>query len=145
MLRAWFVGDGLGGNEVGLETGGVGIEQVLDVFVALGFQDEAGVMIFGDTVGDFGIGVGGRIGTFLAGERDDDSGVVTAQWGKLVRLIPCPDFEARPLAPEVDARGGLDDVGNVGTTDAGGDFDEIEFAVGVGAEELGMSYSAHEA
>ncbi len=78
MLRAWFVGDGLGGNEVGLETGGVGIEQVLDVFVALGFQDEAGVMIFGDTVGDFGIGVGGRIGMFLAGERDNDSGVVAA-------------------------------------------------------------------
>ncbi len=77
-LRAWFVRDGLGGDEVGLETGGVGIEQLLDAFGALGLQDEAGVMIFGDTVGDFGIGVGGRIGMFLAGERKNDSGIVAA-------------------------------------------------------------------
>jgi hypothetical protein len=69
----------------------------------LGFQDEAGVVEFRDTVGDFGIGVGGRIGMLLAGERKNDSGVVAARWGKVVRLIPCSDFEARPLAPEVDA------------------------------------------
>src|SRR5260370_30194889 len=102
-------------------------------------------MIFRDAVGDLGIGVGGRIGMFLAGERKNDSGVVAAQWGKLVGLIPCPDFEAGPLAPEVDAGGGLDDIGNIGAADAGGDFDEIKFTVSVGAEELGMSDSAHEA
>jgi hypothetical protein len=86
-----------------LEAGGVGIEQVLNAFVVLRFEDEAGVVILRDAVGDFGIGVGGRIGMFLAGERKNDSRVVAAWWRKLVRLIPCSDFEARPFAPEVDA------------------------------------------
>ena len=102
-------------------------------------------MILGDAVSDFGIGVGGRVGMFLAGERKNDGGVVAARRGKLVRLIPCPDFEARPFAPEVDARGGLDDIGNVGAADAGGDFDEVKFAIGMRAEELSVSDSAHEA
>ncbi len=135
----------MGGDEIGLEAGGVGIEQVLDAFVALRFQDEAGVVIFRDAVGDFWVGVGGRIGMFLAGERKNDSGVLAAQRRKVVRLIPCPDFEARPFAPEVYARGCLDDVRNVRAADAGGDFDEINFAVGVRTEELGMGDSAHEA
>ena len=78
LLRAWFVGDWLGGDEIGLEAGGVGIEELLDAFGALGFQDEADVVIFGDAVGDFGIGVGGRIRMFLAGEREHDCGVVAA-------------------------------------------------------------------
>ncbi len=68
-LRAWFVREGLGGDEIGLEAGGVGIEELLDAFGALGFQDEAGVVILRDAAGDFGIGVGGGIGMFLAGKR----------------------------------------------------------------------------
>jgi len=60
-------------------------------------------------------------------------------------MIPCPDFEARPLAPKVDAGGGLDDIRDVGAADAGGDFDEIKFAVRVRAEELRMGDSTHEA
>ena len=75
-LGAWFVRNRLGGDEIGLKTGGVGIEELLDAFGALGFQDEADVMIFRDAVGDFGIGVGGCIGMFLASEREDDSGVI---------------------------------------------------------------------
>ena len=75
-LRAWFVRDWLRRDEIGLKTRGVGIEQLVDAFGALRFQDEAGVMIFRDAVGDFGIGVGGRIRMFLAGERKNDSGVV---------------------------------------------------------------------
>ncbi|OLE76887.1 hypothetical protein AUG19_01895 [archaeon 13_1_20CM_2_54_9] len=144
-LRAWFVWNGLGGDEIGSETVGVGIEQLLDAFGALGFEDEASVMVFRDAVGDFGVGVGGRIGMFLASERKDDCGVVAAQWGKLVRPISCSDFQTRPLAPEVDARGGLDDIGDVSAPDAGGDFNEIKFAIGVSAQELGMGDSAHEA
>ena len=77
-LSAWFVWDGLRRDEIGLKTGGVGIEELLDAFVALGLQDETRVVIFRDAVGDFGIGVGGRIGMFLAGERKNDSGVVAA-------------------------------------------------------------------
>src|SRR5712692_11255362 len=145
VLRAWLVGNRLGCNEIRVKTGSVGIEQVLDAFVALGFEDEAGVVVFRDAVADFGIGVGAGIGMFLPGERKNDSGVVAAQWGKLVRLIPCSDFQARPFAPEVDACGGLNDIGNIGAADAGGDFDEIKFAVSVRAQELRMGDSAHEA
>jgi hypothetical protein len=144
-LRAGLVRDRLSGEEIVAETAGVGIEQMLDAFVALRFEDEADVVVFGDAIGDFGIGVGGRVRLFLAGERNDDSGVVAAHGGKLVRLIPCPDFEARPFAPEVDAGGSLDDIGNVGAADAGGDLDEIEFAVGMRLQKLGMSHSTHEA
>jgi len=77
-LGARFVGDGLGGDEIGLETGGVGIEELLDAFGALGLQDEADVVIFGNAVGDFGICIGGRIGVLLASERKNDCGVVAA-------------------------------------------------------------------
>ena len=78
MLRGWFIWDGLDGDEIGLETKRVGIEELLDAFGALGFQDETDVVVFRDAVGDFGIGVGGRIGMFLAGERKNDGGVVAA-------------------------------------------------------------------
>ena len=67
VLRTWFVGNRLGCDEIGVKTDGVGIEELLDAFGALGFEDEAGVVIFRDAVGDFGVGVGGRIGMFLAG------------------------------------------------------------------------------
>ena len=77
-LRAWFFRNGLRCDEIGLKTGGVGIEQMLNSFGALGFQDEADVVILRDAAGDFGIGVGARIGMFLASERENDSGVVAA-------------------------------------------------------------------
>ena len=51
----------------------------------------------------------------------------------------------RPLAPEIDARGGLDDFGNVRSANSGGDFEEVELAVGVGFQEFGVSDSANAA
>jgi len=79
MLRRWLVGDGLGGDEIGLKAGGVRIEQLLKAFGALGLQDKADVVILGDAAGNFGIGVGGSIGMFLASERKNDRGIVAAQ------------------------------------------------------------------
>ena len=67
QLRGWLVWDGLGRDEIGLKAGGVGIEELLNAFGALGLEDEASVVILRDAVGDFGIGIGGRIGMFLAG------------------------------------------------------------------------------
>src|SRR5260370_2073458 len=99
LLRGWFVRDGLRGDEIGVKAAGVGIEQVLNAFGALRLQDEAGVVIPGDAVGDFRIGVGGSIRMFLAGERKNDSGIIGAWGRKLVRPIPCPDLHSRPLAP----------------------------------------------
>jgi|SRR5882724_3364570 len=144
-LRSWLVRDGLGGEEIGLKAGGVGIKKLLDSFGASGLQDEADVVVFGDAVGNFWIGVGGRVGMFLASEGENDAGVVAAQRGKLVRLIPSSDFEAGPFAPEVDARCVFDDVGDVGAAYAGGDFDEIEFAVGMRFQKLRVGDSAQEA
>src|SRR5260370_36071410 len=102
-------------------------------------------MIPGDAVGDFGIGVGGSIRMFLARERKNDTGIIIANRRKLVRLIPCPHFKARPVAPEVDSVRSFDDSGDVGAANAGGDFDEIKLAAGVRPKELRMGHSAHEA
>src|SRR5260370_34246829 len=97
-----------------------------------------------DAVGAFGIVVGGSAWMLLRGERNNYGCVVEARGGKLVGLIPCPNFEPRPLAPGVDAGCGLNHVGDVGAADAGGDFDEIEFAAGVRPQELRMGHSAYE-
>ena len=67
----------------------------------------------------------GRVGLFLAGQGDDRSGVILPDLGQVVELLPCSDFEARPLAPEIDAGGGANHIGDVGTADARGDFKEI--------------------
>src|SRR2546427_6297028 len=58
--------------------------------------------------------------TTLFRSRENDSGVVATSGGKLVGLIPCTNFEPRPLAPEVDPRCGLDDIGDIGPADASG-------------------------
>ena len=94
-----FFRDGLKGQEIVLEANGVGIEEFLDAFAAGRLQDEAGVVIFMDTVGDFGIAVGICVGMLLAGEAQDYAGVIFSRRRQGVRLLPCSDFEARPFAP----------------------------------------------
>jgi len=66
MLRSWFFWNRLGGDEIRLKSRSVRIEQVLDAFGVLGLQNEADVMILGDAVRDFRIGVGRSVGMFLA-------------------------------------------------------------------------------
>ena len=79
QLRAWFVGDRLRGDEIGLKPGGVGIEELPNALGVLGLQDEADVVVFPDAVCDFGVGVGGCIGVFLASQGKNDSRVVAAR------------------------------------------------------------------
>ena len=79
VLRARFVGNRLGGDELGEKAAGVGIEQLLKTFVALRLQNEADMMILRDPVGDFRIAVGGSIGMFLASERKNDSGIIASR------------------------------------------------------------------
>src|SRR5437667_12173632 len=143
MLRSWFFWNRLGGDEIRLKSRSVRIEQVLDAFGVLGLQNEADVMILGDAVRDFRIGVGRSVGMFLARKRKNHGSVVAARRRKLVGLVPCPNSQAGPLSPEVASRGGFDDIGNVGAADAGSDFDEIKLTVGMGPQELGMRDSAH--
>ena len=99
-------------------------------------------MIFSDAVDYFGVVVGGGVGIFLTREREDDAGVIAANGRKLVGSFAGTHFEAGPFAPEIDAGGGFHDVGNVRAADAGGNFDEIEFAVGVGFQEFSVRYAA---
>src|SRR5260370_27742193 len=98
-----------------------------------------------DEAGDSRISVGGSTRIFLASQRKNDSGISGAGRRKLVRLIPRPHFKPRPFAPEVDSRGGLDDIRDIGAADAGGDFDEIKFAVRVRTQELSLGHPAQEA
>jgi hypothetical protein len=96
-----FVWDWLGGQEVGLEALGVGVQEFLDAVVAGGFQDEAGVVIFVDAVGDFGIGVRAGVRVFLASQAEDHAGVIVARGWRSVGLLPCAYFQAGPFAPEI--------------------------------------------
>src|ERR1700686_606083 len=103
------------------------------------------MVILRDAINDFGIVVGTRVGMLLARERKNYAGVVAARGGKLVRLLPCSDFEVRPFAPEINVGGGFDHVGNVGAADASGDFDEIKSAVSVRFQEFGVRDAAETA
>ena len=89
LLGGGSVGDWLGGQEVGLEALGVGVQEFLDAVVAGGFQDEAGVVIFVDAVDDFGIGERAGVGVLLASEAEDDAGVIVVDRRGGVGLLPC--------------------------------------------------------
>src|SRR6266705_733757 len=140
----WFVRNGLSGDEIAVKAPDVGIQQLPNSFVALGFQNEAGVVVFRDAINDFRVCKCGSIRVFLAGKRENNSGVIAARGGKRVGLFPSSDFKTRPFAPEVDARGGLDDVGNVSAADASSNLNEIEFSAVVRFQEFGVRHATHE-
>ena len=95
---------------------------VLDALVVWGFQDEAGVMILGDAIDNFGIAVGRGIGMLLAGQAENDAGVIAADGREGVRLLSCSHFEVGPLTPQIDAAGGFDYFRDVGAANTRGDF-----------------------
>src|ERR1700744_362541 len=102
-------------------------------------------MIFVHAICDLWIAVGICVGMFLPREAQDYACVILSYRRQSVRLLPCPNFEPRPLAPQVDAAGSFDDIGNVCAANARRDFEEIKFAVGVGSKKLAMRYAAHSA
>ncbi len=106
---------------------------MLDSGVIAGFYYEAGVVVFVYAVDDFGIGVGASVGAFLTRQAEDDPGVIVTGWRRSVRSLACSQFEAGPFAPEIETAGGFYDVGDVGAAYSRGYFQEIKFAVGVGA------------
>ena len=63
-----FVGYWLGSQEIVLETRGVRIEELTDKIVAVRFYNETGMVVFLDAIDDFGVGVGARVGMFLASQ-----------------------------------------------------------------------------
>src|SRR5579883_471923 len=140
-----FFRNGLESHEVVMKTGRVGSEQLLDAVGAGGAQDEAGVMMLFDAQDDFRIGVGGSIRVGLAREAEYGAGVLLADGRKLIGLLARAELKFGPFAPEIDAGGGLDNVRDVSAAHASGDFNEIELAIGVGFQKLGMSNTTNQA
>src|SRR5579872_1653986 len=140
-----FFGDRLESHEVVMKAGRVGSEQLLDAFGAGGAQDEAGVMMLFDAQDDFRIGVGGSIGVGLAREAEDGAGVLLTDGRQLIGLLARAKLEFGPFAPEIDAGGGLDNVRDVSAAHASGDFNEIELAIGMGFQKLGMGNTTNQA
>ena len=50
-----------------MEADSVRVEELLDALAVWRLQNEAGVMVFVDAIGDFGVAVGIGVGVFLAG------------------------------------------------------------------------------
>ena len=108
-------------------------------------DDQAGVVLAVESLDDFGSVVSGRVGGLLAGEGDDAAGVVVAELRQVVvKAEEGGELEAGPLDPGVEAGGELNDLGDVGAADAGGGFEEVEAAVFVGADELGVGDAGSE-
>src|ERR1700736_897457 len=99
------------------------------------------MMILSDAINDFGIAVSGGVGILLPREGKNYAGVVATHGRKTVGMLTCPNFQARPFAPEVDAARSFNKVRDICTPDASGDFDEIEFVVGVRLQKLGMRHA----
>src|SRR5580692_4318351 len=144
-LRTGFFRDGSGRQEILVKSFGVAGQKLVDARMVGGFQDETGVMISCNPVDDFRIVIGGRVRLLLPSQRDNRARIVATRFGQWVRLLPCSDLEARPVAPKIDSGGGVDHVGDVGSSDACGDFEEIELSVGVCFQKFGVGDAAKKA
>src|SRR5712691_8258879 len=94
--------------------------------------------------GDLGIVVRGSVGLFLASERKNDASVVVTRDRRMVGLFAAGDFDARPLTPQVDARGGFDHFADVGAAYARGTFQKVKLSIAARADELGVGNAAHQ-
>ncbi len=94
---------------------------------------------------EFGVVVGGGIGFFLAGEANEEATIVGGDGAELVMAGAAVDFNFGPFGPEVDAGGGGDEVGDVRAADAGGGFEEVDFAVLAALNVFSVGDAAEEA
>ena len=108
----------LRGEKIFDEAAGIRIQKLLNPLLARGFKNKSGVMKLVDAVHDLLVGVRRSIGVFLARQRKNHSRVITSFGWKSIRLLPRTDFQASPLAPEIDAGGSFDDIGDVRAPDA---------------------------
>src|SRR5207248_7402942 len=81
----------------------------------------------------------------LPRQGENHSRVISSRGGKLIRLLPRADFESRPLAPEIDARGGFDDIRNVSASDSRGNLEKIEFPIRMRLQKFSVGHAAHQA
>src|SRR5271167_1571778 len=102
-------------------------------------------MVLSNAVNDFWVIVGGSVGTLLASQGNEHTRVVMPGGRQSIGLFPCPYFQTRPFAPKIDARGGLNDIGDIGAADASGDFKEIKLSIGVSFQEFSVRNASEEA
>src|SRR5579885_3383741 len=102
-------------------------------------------MMLLDAQDDFRIGVGGSIRIGLTREAEDRAGMLLTDGWQLIGLLARAELEFGPLAPKIDAGGGLDNVRDVSAANARGDFNEMELAVGMGFQEFGMGDTTNHA
>src|SRR5579859_150192 len=140
--RGRFVGNRLRSKKIHGEAPGVRIEQLTNPLFARRFQQEAGVVIFFHAIGDFGVAVRGSVGFFLARKRKNGAGIVLRGRRQSIGNLPCPDFELGPFSPEIDSRGGFDDVSDIRATDASGNFQKVDLSRGMSLQKLGVGYAA---
>ena len=96
-----------------------------------------------DADDDLRVGVRGHVRRFLARERQHDAAAPIAPRRRLVRAVLAGDLEARPLAPQVDARRRFDDVDDECAADARGGLEEVPGAI-VRADELRVRHAAQQ-
>src|ERR1043165_9647284 len=133
------------GEEVFGEAASVLFQKLDRALVVRRAHDEADVPGLADAEDHFGVVIRGSVGPLLARERDGDAGVVAARGRRRVRPLASRKLDARPLAPEVDAGGGLDRLGGVRAADARRGFEEVEATVLRAAYELGVTGAFTEA
>src|SRR5215470_14280533 len=109
-----------------------------------GLQNKAGVMKFADAMDDFFVGIRRGVGVLLSRQRKNHPGVIAPRSRELVSLLARAELEPRPLAPQIDAGGRFDHIGDVSASDPGGNLDKIELSIGMGLKKIPMSYAAHQ-
>src|SRR5271163_978252 len=98
-----------------------------------------------DTKVDFGVVVGGGVGIVLAGEGKNYAGILFADRGQLITAVAAGDFDAGPLAPQINSRCRFDHFVDVGSADASGTLKKIKMTVCVGVDVFGVRNPAHQA
>src|SRR6266568_1041388 len=138
-------GNRLRGQEVLDKAARIGIEKLLNPLVARRFENESRVMKLAYAIDDFVIVVSRSIGMLLPRQGENHSCVISSRGGKLIGLLAGADFESCPLAPEIDACGGFDDIRNVGTSDTRGNLEKIEFPIRMRLQKFSVGHAAHQA
>src|SRR5262245_57706640 len=103
---------------------GVVVEQFLDPQWIRRLHYESGMVILLHAIDDLRIVVRRCIRLLLLGQRHDYAGIVRASTWKLIALLPCSDFELRPLSPQIYAGSMVNHIRDVRSPHTRRYFDE---------------------
>src|SRR3954471_25091683 len=89
-----------------------------------------------------GVAVAGSVRILLAGKRQNYAGIVFANGWEGVAAISTGDFNARPLAPQVDSGRSFHHFVDISSAHAGRALQKIELAIRLRADELRVRNAA---